>query len=177
MAILSTNLPDILNEALIDYGHDLDLSSDLTLNIKGQELVLSLHGEIKKKWSLPCRFGDVLYTISSLTQKSAQEYQSSVLLGDALYNPETGSLKSKDGRIETLTDRERDLLTQLLDQAGTASRQNLLSNVWKYADNVETHTLETHIYRLRQKIEVDSAKPKILLTEKDGYRLIYSKPE
>jgi DNA-binding response OmpR family regulator len=51
-------------------------------------------------------------------------------------------------------------------------RDKLLSEVWGYNANVTTHTLETHVYRLRQKIEVNPAKAVILVTEGGGYKLV-----
>lgn len=71
-----------------------------------------------------------------------------------------------------LTEKEVAILCCLKESGGSSvSRQALLDAVWAYAEGVETHTLETHIYRLRQKIEADPSSPKILLTAEDGYRL------
>ncbi len=53
-----------------------------------------------------------------------------------------------------------------------APRQVLLSEVWDYHAEVTTHTLETHIYRLRQKLEKDPYNAELLVTENGGYRLV-----
>lgn len=73
-----------------------------------------------------------------------------------------------------LTEKEVALLVLLYEANGEAvSRETLLEQIWRYAENVETHTLETHIYRLRQKIEQDPAEPKILQTSDQGYFLSF----
>ncbi len=76
----------------------------------------------------------------------------------------------EDGEAVRLTDKEVGILACLAQAKGAAvGRQELLDRVWSYAEGVETHTLETHIYRLRQKIEPDPANPVILLTAEQGY--------
>jgi DNA-binding response OmpR family regulator len=71
-----------------------------------------------------------------------------------------------------LTDKETAILKYLY-RAGekVVSREVLLDEVWGYNANVTTHTLETHVYRLRQKIEPDPSNVTILITEPGGYRL------
>lgn len=69
-----------------------------------------------------------------------------------------------------LTEKETAILAYLKDSGGSpVTREDLLGRVWAYAEGVETHTLETHIYRLRQKIEKDPSRPEILITIGDGY--------
>jgi len=73
-----------------------------------------------------------------------------------------------------LTEKEVSLLVMLAAAQPTAvSREVLLDEIWGYAEGVETHTLETHIYRLRQKIEDDPASPQFLKTRDDGYFLSF----
>jgi DNA-binding response OmpR family regulator len=71
-----------------------------------------------------------------------------------------------------LTEKEAAILKFLYRAGGRpVARQVLLNEVWGYNSSVTTHTLETHIYRLRQKIEPDPAQARLLLTEGGGYRL------
>ncbi len=71
-----------------------------------------------------------------------------------------------------LTDKETSILRYLYRSGEKpVGREELLREVWGYNSNVTTHTLETHIYRLRQKIEPEAQSPKLLITETGGYRL------
>jgi hypothetical protein len=72
-----------------------------------------------------------------------------------------------------LTDRECSILKYLYRAGGKAvPRQVLLNEVWGYNSLMTTHTLETHIYRLRQKIEADPSRPSLLLTQSGSYKLV-----
>lgn len=76
-----------------------------------------------------------------------------------------------------LTEKETAILACLQAAGAAVSREALLEQVWSYVREVETHTLETHIYRLRQKIEEDPSSPKILITQGDGYSLLQDKKD
>jgi DNA-binding response OmpR family regulator len=93
-------------------------------------------------------------------------------IGPYEFRPSAKVLSEANGKKVRLTDKETSILRYLY-RAGqkSVSREELLREVWGYNAAVTTHTLETHIYRLRQKIEPDPALAAILLTETGGYRL------
>ena len=94
-------------------------------------------------------------------------------IGPYLFRPATKSLmESGSNRRIHLTAKEVSLL-KFLHRAGdrVVDRQELLNEVWGYNTAVTTHTLETHVYRLRQKIERDPTDPCLLVTHRHGYRL------
>jgi len=73
-----------------------------------------------------------------------------------------------------LTEKETSILNFLYHTGNqTVSRNTLLVEVWGYDSGVTTHTLETHVYRLRQKIELNPSDAEILVTEAGGYRLVF----
>lgn len=94
-------------------------------------------------------------------------------LGDFEFHQTDFILKDKNsGEDIILTEKERNILLYIYEHKdGAVSRQDLLDNVWGYGANIETHTLETHIYRLRQKIEADPSQPQFLVTNEEGYSL------
>ncbi len=93
-------------------------------------------------------------------------------LGDYEFRPAAKMLIDQQAKKIRLTEKETNILKYLY-RAGEkpVSREELLAEVWGYNAGVTTHTLETHVYRLRQKIEPDPANAKLLLTEAGGYRL------
>ena len=104
------------------------------------------------------RSDDAVFSIGPYTFQSANK-----LLVDS----------DDDNKKVRLTDKETAILKYLY-RAGdkVVSRDTLLDEVWGYNAGVTTHTLETHVYRLRQKIEAEPSEAKILITEPGGYRLV-----
>ena len=94
-------------------------------------------------------------------------------VGPYLFRPSAKLLlEPARSRKIRLTEKETAILKFLYRAGGRAvPRNTLLVEVWGYNSNVTTHTLETHIYRLRQKIEPDPQNLKLLMTETGGYRL------
>ncbi|MDP3175421.1 MAG: response regulator transcription factor [Phenylobacterium sp.] len=93
-------------------------------------------------------------------------------LGAYEFRPSAKMLIDDGQKKIRLTEKETNILKYLY-RAGEkpVSREELLAEVWGYNAGVTTHTLETHVYRLRQKIEPDPSNARLLLTEAGGYRL------
>jgi DNA-binding response OmpR family regulator len=93
-------------------------------------------------------------------------------LGAYEFRPAAKVLVDDRGKKIRLTEKETNILKYLYRAGEKAvSREELLAEVWGYNAGVTTHTLETHVYRLRQKIEPDPANARLLLTEAGGYKL------
>ncbi len=89
----------------------------------------------------------------------------------AFYPVKKEIFSSLSGRTTKLTEKEVDILKYLYNNIpATISKEELLENVWGYSAEATTHTVETHIYRLRQKVEEDGGN-QLILTENNGYRL------
>ena len=95
-----------------------------------------------------------------------------VMIGPYFFNYLLKTMIVKDNREVRLTEMEAKILNFLYNSDGNLiKRDTLLKEVWGYNSEVMTHTLETHIYRLRKKIETDSIGKNLLISESGGYRL------
>ena len=93
-------------------------------------------------------------------------------VGPYTFRPSAKLLIDHQGNKIRLTEKETNILKYLYRSGETVGRETLLHEVWGYNPAVTTHTLETHIYRLRQKIERNPTEAQILITESGGYRLV-----
>ena len=116
----------------------------------------------------PFRFADLLAKLNHHLSRHTASDDTPVAIGPYLFRP-GAKLLTAGARKVRLTEKETDILKFLHAAGATVARETLLHEVWGYNPAVTTHTLETHIYRLRKKIEDGDAK--ILLTEGGGYRL------
>lgn len=126
--------------------------------------------------SAPQRLGALLRRARQMIDTPAF-YLDDIALGTAIFQPQEKTVTLADGGASTaLTDKEVDILLCLARQDGrTLKREELLRHVWRYQPGVDTHTLETHVYRLRQKLAALGGLENLLLTDEDGgYRLSVS---
>lgn len=121
--------------------------------------------------STPVRAADLLESLRAVII-SVGTSPAQIPIADGILDSHENLWLREGAEAVRLTEKETSILLCLHAGKGAViSRENLLHKVWAYAPEAETHTLETHIYRLRQKIEVDPSRPSVLLTEGDGYRI------
>ena len=119
----------------------------------------------------PFKYPALLKSIELQLRQFGKTENTQYNIGSYVFKPNSKVLESKNKSIR-LTEKENDILKFLYQNLKTiVSRELLLYEVWGYNSKVTTHTLETHIYRLRQKIEIDPANACFLITETGGYRL------
>lgn len=143
-------------------GHDTDADTILGLDSGANDYVTK-----------PFRFPVLLARIRALLRQHQQSEDAVFQLGPYTFKPAVKMLVTEDDRKIRLTEKETNILKFLYRASdGVVARDVLLHEVWGYNAGVTTHTLETHIYRLRQKIEPDPSNARLLVTDSGGYRLV-----
>ena len=136
-------------------------------------IVLDLEAGANDCVTKPFRFSVLLARVRAQLRQHAHNEDVIIKLGPYQFQPSAKVLIEQDGGRIRLTAKETSILKFLYrSSTNLASRDVLLREVWGYKPNIATHTLETHIYRLRQKIEPDPANANLLRTEAGGYRLV-----
>lgn len=176
LVILDVGLPDtdgrelcrrmrkvgVKSPILMLTGHDTDADTILGLDAGANDYITK-----------PFKFPVLLARIRAQLRQHEQSEDAVFQLGPYTFKPaQKLLLDDKDKKIR-LTEKETNILKFLYRASSSVvARDVLLHEVWGYNAGVTTHTLETHIYRLRQKIEPDPSNARLLVTESGGYRLV-----
>ena len=176
LAIMNIALPDMDGKDAVrqirasGYHNPIIM---LTAEASDADIVHGLDAGANDCVSKPFRFAVLLARIRAHLRQHEGTDDALLQIGSYVFHPGSKHLVDPTGSKLRLTEKETAIL-RFLYRAGrqVVTRDVLLREVWGYNANVTTHTLETHIYRLRQKIESDPADAQLLVTETGGYRLI-----
>lgn len=143
-------------------GHDTDSDTILGLEAGANDYVTK-----------PFRFAVLLARMRAQLRQHEQSEDATFSVGPYTFKPSQKLLTMENGQKIRLTEKEAAIIRYLYraDQK-VVTRDVLLEEVWGYNSGVTTHTLETHVYRLRQKIERDPSNAEILVTENGGYKIV-----
>ena len=143
-------------------GHDTDSDTVLGLEAGANDYVVK-----------PFRFAVLLARIRAQLRSHEASEDAVFTIGHYSFRPGAKLLVNERGSKIRLTEKETAILRYLYRTGQKpVAREVLLQEVWGYNSGVTTHTLETHIYRLRQKIEKDPSNAVLLVTEAGGYKLV-----
>jgi len=137
------------------------------------DTILGLDAGANDYVTKPFKFGVLLARIRAHLRSHEQSEDAVFKIGPYTFRPSAKMLITEQERKIRLTEKETSIL-KFLYRSGekVVGRDVLLHEVWGYNSGVTTHTLETHIYRLRQKIEPDPSNVALLVTESGGYKLV-----
>lgn len=145
----------------------------LTGNESDADQILGLDAGANDYVTKPFKFAVLLARIRAQLRQHEQSEDAVFTIGPYTFKPASKLLIDEKGSKIRLTEKETSIL-KFLYRSGekVITRDVLLHEVWGYNAGVTTHTLETHIYRLRQKIEKDPSNAELLVTETGGYKLV-----
>jgi DNA-binding response OmpR family regulator len=176
LMILDVGLPDMDGREAVKILRREGFKSPvlmLTGHTSESDEILGLESGANDYVTKPFKFSVLLARIRAALRQHDQSEDVVFTIGPYSFQPAAKLMEGTDGNKVRLTDKETSILKFLYRQGPkTISREVLLKEVWGYNNRVTTHTLETHIYRLRQKIERDPSHARLLVTEEGGYRLV-----
>lgn len=176
LVIMDVGLPDIDGREAVKIMRKNGFKSPI-LMLTGHDgeadTILGLEAGANDYVTKPFRFAVLLARIRAHLRQHESSDDAIFQVGPYSFRPGQKLLVTDKGSKIRLTEKETAII-RFLYRAGqrVIPRDVLLQEVWGYNSNVTTHTLETHIYRLRQKIEPDPGRARLLVTESGGYKLV-----
>ena len=177
MVLLDVGLPDVDGREVCRMMRRASVSVPilmLTGADSDSDQILGLDSGANDYITKPFKLGILLARIRAQLRQHEQSEDATFAIGPYTFRPSAKMLLLDDPKKSKvrLTEKETSILKYLCRVGNkVVPRDVLLSEVWGYNAGVTTHTLETHIYRLRQKIESDPSNATLLVTEPGGYRL------
>jgi len=175
LILLDVDLPDMDGRDACKRMREDGISAPvimLTAASTDEDAVRGLDSGANDYVTKPYKFAVLLARIRAQVRDYEHSEGATFRLGAYEFRPSAKLLVDEAGKKVRLTEKETNILKYLYRAGEKAiSREELLAEVWGYNAGVTTHTLETHVYRLRQKIEPDPANARLLLTEAGGYKL------
>jgi DNA-binding response OmpR family regulator len=176
LVILDVGLPDMDGRELCRLMRKHDVKCPiimLTGHVADSDTILGLDAGANDYIAKPFKLPVLLARIRAQLRQHEQSEDAVFGVGPYTFKPAAKMLLDAKEKKIRLTEKETNILKYLYRANDTVvPRDELLHEVWGYNAGVTTHTLETHIYRLRQKIEPDPSNARILVTEPGGYRLM-----
>jgi DNA-binding response OmpR family regulator len=173
--ILDVGLPDGDGRALCRELREDGVTCPiilLTAKDSDADMIEGLESGANDYIAKPFRFAMLMARIHAHLRSHQQSEEAIYRIGPYTFRPSAKLLIDPEGKKIRLTEKETNILKFLYRSGETVARDTLLHEVWGYNPAVTTHTLETHIYRLRQKIEENPGQAQLLVTESGGYRLV-----
>jgi DNA-binding response OmpR family regulator len=175
LILLDVDLPDLNGREACRLMRLADITAPvimLTAAAEESDTIEGLESGADDYVTKPFKFNILLARIRAQLRNHEQSESAVFRIGPYDFHPGARLLQDGQGQKLRLTDKEAAILKYLY-RAGDrpVAREELLAEVWGYNSSVTTHTLETHVYRLRQKIEPAEGQARLLVTEPRGYRL------
>lgn len=176
LVILAADLPDgdgaNLCARLRDQGHRMPIVM-VAEAANDNDVAHALNAGATDFIVMPFRAAELLARLRAALRTYDERFDAVFTIGPYTFSPLDRLLTRRDGSRPVRLSSKEALLLKYFCRAGdrVLSNQTLLAEVWGYHAAVQTHTLETHIYRLRQRLEFNPKAPLFLVTEPGGYRL------
>ena len=155
-------IQDIKKENLLEVGIIISAKKINNDNIDQKSVIILER--------LPINFVSLVDEISKRLLKQKYNYQSNIIINK--YNLDLNSRTISREKVDLkLTEKEIEIILFLKDQKEPQNILKLQKEVWGYSDDIETHTVETHVYRLRKKLKDTFQDDNFLKSLKEGYKI------
>jgi DNA-binding response OmpR family regulator len=176
LLIMDVGLPDMDGREAVKILRKGGFKAPIVM-LTGQDTdsdtILGLEAGANDYVTKPFRFAVLLARIRAQLRQHEQSEDATFTVGPYTFQPSRKLMTDRRGGKLRLTEKEASIIKYLYRaERKVVTRDVLLEEVWGYNSGVTTHTLETHVYRLRQKIERDPSNAEILVTESGGYKLV-----